>query len=243
MTVALLQRAVEELLRWDSPVQLDGRMVLRDTEIEGQRLAPGDQVMTLLGAANRDPRRFRDPETLDLARDEGAPMSFGSGITTAWGRPSPGSRGRCASVACSPLPAHRAHRPRDRGFATRSRCGASSAYRWRSLRPEGRRPSERKRLPAALAVFGTGRRRPVVANVGPLPRTGVVCGGRRGSRAAGGLELRDELFDLGAGAPDPSIELVDDGCRPLEPRHELIDVDLALLEELDDGVELWLAAM
>ncbi len=75
-----LQRAVEELLRWDSPVQLDGRMVLRDAEIEGQRLAPGDQVMTLLGAANRDPRRFRDPETLDLARDQGAPMSFGSGI-------------------------------------------------------------------------------------------------------------------------------------------------------------------
>ena len=35
-----VQRAVEELLRWDSPVQLDGRMVLRDTEIEGQRLAP-----------------------------------------------------------------------------------------------------------------------------------------------------------------------------------------------------------
>ena len=70
---AALQRAVEELLRWDSPVQLDGRMVFRDTEIEGQRLAPGDQVMTLLGAANRDPRRFRDPETLDLARDRARP--------------------------------------------------------------------------------------------------------------------------------------------------------------------------
>ena len=36
--------------------------------------------MTLLGAANRDPRRFRDPDILDLGRDEGPPMSFGSGI-------------------------------------------------------------------------------------------------------------------------------------------------------------------
>jgi cytochrome P450 len=75
-----VQRAVEELLRWDSPVQLDGRVVLRATEVSGQHLAPGEQVMTLLGAANRDPRRFRDPESLDLGREEGAPMSFGSGI-------------------------------------------------------------------------------------------------------------------------------------------------------------------
>jgi cytochrome P450 len=75
-----MQGAVEELLRWDSPVQLDGRAVLRDTEVAGQPVAAGDQVMTLLGAANRDPRRFTAPETLDLGRDEGQPMSFGSGI-------------------------------------------------------------------------------------------------------------------------------------------------------------------
>jgi cytochrome P450 len=75
-----VQRAVEELLRWDSPVQLDGRMALRPTEIEGEHIAPGELVMTLLGAANRDPRRFPDPEVLDLGRDHGPPMSFGSGI-------------------------------------------------------------------------------------------------------------------------------------------------------------------
>jgi len=77
---AAVQRAVVELLRWDSPVQLDGRVALRATEVAGQDIAPGEQVMTLLGAANRDPRRFRDPEILDLGRDEGAPMSFGGGI-------------------------------------------------------------------------------------------------------------------------------------------------------------------
>src|SRR6202163_4909096 len=75
-----VQRAVEELLRWDSPVQLDGRVALRDVEIEGQAVAGGEQVLTLIGAANRDPRRFSDPDTLDLGRDDGPPMSFGSGI-------------------------------------------------------------------------------------------------------------------------------------------------------------------
>ncbi len=75
-----VHRAVEELLRWDSPVQLDGRVALRDSAVAGQDIGPGEQVMTLLGAANRDPRRFRHPEILDLGRDEGAPMSFGSGI-------------------------------------------------------------------------------------------------------------------------------------------------------------------
>jgi cytochrome P450 len=75
-----VQRALEELLRFDSPVQLDGRAAQRDTEILGQPVAAGDQVMTLLGAANHDPRRFSAPGTLDLRRDQGPPMSFGSGI-------------------------------------------------------------------------------------------------------------------------------------------------------------------
>ena len=75
-----LQRAVEELLRWDSPVQIDGRVALRPIEVAGQKIGEGEGIMTLLGAANRDPRRFHDPETLDLGRDEGPPMSFGSGI-------------------------------------------------------------------------------------------------------------------------------------------------------------------
>jgi len=77
---AAVQRAVEELLRYDSPVQLDGRAVARPVEVAGRHFEAGESVMTLLGAANRDPRRFTDPERLDLTRDEGPPMSFGSGI-------------------------------------------------------------------------------------------------------------------------------------------------------------------
>jgi cytochrome P450 len=75
-----VQRAVEELLRFDSPVQLDGRVALRDVVLAGQPIKAGESVMTLIGAANHDPRRYHDPEALDLTRDEGPPMSFGSGI-------------------------------------------------------------------------------------------------------------------------------------------------------------------
>ncbi len=77
---AALPRAIEELLRWDSPVQLDGRMALTDASLGGENVAAGSVVVTLLGAANRDPGRFRDPDRLNLARDEGPPLSFGAGI-------------------------------------------------------------------------------------------------------------------------------------------------------------------
>jgi cytochrome P450 len=76
----LTRSAVEELLRFESPVQLDGREAFTDMEIGGCEIAQGDTVLTLLGAANRDPERFSDPDLLDLARDEGPPLSFASGI-------------------------------------------------------------------------------------------------------------------------------------------------------------------
>jgi cytochrome P450 len=75
-----VQRAVEELLRWDSPVQLDSRVASGDVVVAGQSIGAGESVMTLIGSANRDPRRFHAPEILDIERDEGPPMSFGSGI-------------------------------------------------------------------------------------------------------------------------------------------------------------------
>ncbi|MDB4103123.1 cytochrome P450 [bacterium] len=77
---SLLNPAVEEMLRWDSPVQLDGRTVLEPAEVAGEPVEVGTRVMTLLGAANRDPKHFEDPECFDITRDEGPPMSFGSGI-------------------------------------------------------------------------------------------------------------------------------------------------------------------
>jgi cytochrome P450 len=77
---ALVPAAVEEILRWDSPVQLDGRSALVDADIAGQAVKAGQRVVTILGAANHDPTHFTDPGRFDVTRDEGPPLSFGSGI-------------------------------------------------------------------------------------------------------------------------------------------------------------------
>ena len=77
---SLMKTAVEELLRWDSPVQIDGRMLFEDLDLHGVHLAAEEQFVTLLGAANRDPRMFDEPERFDVGRIGPAPMSFGAGI-------------------------------------------------------------------------------------------------------------------------------------------------------------------
>ncbi len=77
---SLTTTAVDEMLRWDSPVQLDVRTALEPADLLGEPLAEGDTIVTLLGAANRDPAHFTDPERFDVSRDEGPPMSFASGI-------------------------------------------------------------------------------------------------------------------------------------------------------------------
>jgi cytochrome P450 len=77
---SLVPSAVEELLRWDSPVQVDGRKALEPAEIHGIALEPGEEFVTLLGGANRDPRAFPDPERFDVGRSGHQPMSFGAGI-------------------------------------------------------------------------------------------------------------------------------------------------------------------
>lgn len=77
---AVIRSAVEELLRYDSPVQFDGRQAFEDLEIAGVPVAAGSEVVTILGAANRDPEQFSDPDRLDLRRDEGPPLSFAGGI-------------------------------------------------------------------------------------------------------------------------------------------------------------------
>ena len=77
---SLVRSGVEELLRYDSPVQIAARTTYEELSVGGQTIPSGNLVLAMLGAANRDPARFRDPERLDVGRDEGAPMSFGGGI-------------------------------------------------------------------------------------------------------------------------------------------------------------------
>ena len=69
---------VEEVLRYDSPVQLTSRTGC-DAKVGGVAIAPGDEVLTLLGAGNRDPRRFAEPDTFNPLRSDGGPLSFGGG--------------------------------------------------------------------------------------------------------------------------------------------------------------------
>jgi len=80
--------AIEELLRWDSPLQLFERWVLEDgVEIAGQPLQVGEEVAMLFGAAQRDPRRFADPDSFDVGRGDTAHIGFGGGIHFCVGAP------------------------------------------------------------------------------------------------------------------------------------------------------------
>ena len=77
---SLVPSAVDEVLRFEPPVQLDGRYVRADAEIGGHAIPRGHGVLTLLGAANRDPAVVKDPDRFDVGRGEVPMLSFGSGI-------------------------------------------------------------------------------------------------------------------------------------------------------------------
>jgi cytochrome P450 len=76
---SLIGSAVEEFLRYDSPVQTTDRVATVDCEIAGHPIRRGTVVALLLGAANRDPARFADPDRLDLGRQDNHHVSFGHG--------------------------------------------------------------------------------------------------------------------------------------------------------------------
>jgi cytochrome P450 len=84
----LASRAVEEALRWDPPVQRTDRFAQQDLELEGQVIRRGEKVITLIGAANRDPQVYPDPDTFDLSREHAAGhLAFSSGIHYCLGQP------------------------------------------------------------------------------------------------------------------------------------------------------------
>jgi cytochrome P450 len=78
----LITNAIEEFLRYDSSVQMTGRVALEDIEdLGGKRIPKGESVLCLLGSANHDPAVYPDhPERLDIARPNVRPLSFGGGI-------------------------------------------------------------------------------------------------------------------------------------------------------------------
>jgi len=81
----LASSAVEELLRYDSSVQLTSRKASEDIEIGGQQIKRGDEVICLLGAGNRVPEAYESLGALDITRKNVRPLSFGGGIHTCLG--------------------------------------------------------------------------------------------------------------------------------------------------------------
>lgn len=75
----LIDPAVEELLRFDSPVQLTARVATREIVLDGVEIPAGAQILVSLGAANRDPSVFADPDRLDIRRERGSSLAFGHG--------------------------------------------------------------------------------------------------------------------------------------------------------------------
>ena len=84
---SLTESAVEELLRYDSPIQHQTRVAVESMELIGQRIDQGQRVMPFLGAANRDPDQFPQPDHLELARDPNRHLAFGYGIHFCLGAP------------------------------------------------------------------------------------------------------------------------------------------------------------
>jgi cytochrome P450 len=75
----MIRTAVEELLRYESPVQFTARVLKEDIEICGQRIPKKWSILCMLGAANRDPQRFKDPNQLDLKRLNNQHLAFSAG--------------------------------------------------------------------------------------------------------------------------------------------------------------------
>jgi cytochrome P450 len=76
----MIRSAVEELLRFESPVQFTARVLKEDIEVCGQRIPKGWTILCMLGAANRDPKQFKEPNQLNLGRLNNQHLAFGAGL-------------------------------------------------------------------------------------------------------------------------------------------------------------------
>lgn len=76
---ALVRTTVEEALRWDPPVQFVARIAVADTEIDGKPVEAGEQLIVVMGAVNRDPAQFADPDRFDAGRQDNRHLTFSAG--------------------------------------------------------------------------------------------------------------------------------------------------------------------
>jgi len=85
--VSLIPSAVEEMLRFESPIQHTARMTTEDLELGGKQIHKRQAVIAVLGAANRDPERFTDPDQFDINRQDNRHMAFGWASHFCFGAP------------------------------------------------------------------------------------------------------------------------------------------------------------
>jgi cytochrome P450 len=83
----LIEPAVEEFLRFESPIQIATRLPIEDLEIRGRQIKAGQTVILMLGAANRDPERFPEPDRFDVGRPDNKHVAFGWGSHFCLGAP------------------------------------------------------------------------------------------------------------------------------------------------------------
>lgn len=111
----LVPALVEEVLRYESPVQVIFRQTAREVELEGGKIPAGATVFLLLGAANRDERKFPEPDRFDVARNSQEHVGFGYGIHYCLGAPLARLEGRIALESllfdCPPFTCTREHLP------------------------------------------------------------------------------------------------------------------------------------
>src|ERR1700680_540078 len=85
--LSLISTAVEELLRYESPSQHTARLAPDDIELGGKKIQKRQAVIAVMGAANRDPERFPDPDRLDIRRKDNRHVAFGFGAHFCFGAP------------------------------------------------------------------------------------------------------------------------------------------------------------
>ena len=98
---ALIDSGLDELIRFDGPLHLTARAAKEDIDIAGTRIPAGEQVLVILGAADRDPAQFADPERLDLARQDNPHLGFGLGNHACFAAPLARGIGGAAIIAAA----------------------------------------------------------------------------------------------------------------------------------------------
>jgi cytochrome P450 len=93
---SLISQAVEEILRFESPVARQPRLIRRDVELGGQTLRAGEMAFQMLGAANRDPGQFANPDAFDIRRSPNRHIAFGLGPHFCIGAPLARAEGQIA---------------------------------------------------------------------------------------------------------------------------------------------------